>query len=69
MNGDGKGQVVGDDAAVEGLGEAVGGDEAEAPGAAHPHSLGGFVPPVEDEIHAVGHLGIGGAEGFGIAVP
>ena len=50
-------QVLLDHAPVEGLAQAVGGDEAEAfhpPGA---HLLRRLVPPVHDEIGALRHLG------------
>ena len=43
-------------------------DEAEALGLALAHGLGGLVPPVHDEVGALGHLGPCGAQGVGVAV-
>jgi hypothetical protein len=39
-----------EDAAGEGLAEAVRGDEAAAAGLSAPHELGGLLPPVEHEV-------------------
>ena len=61
-------------AAVEGLAEAVGGDEAEAAqarvrlGIVAARELRGLVPPVHDEIRRFRHLGVGFAHGLRIAV-
>ena len=56
------------DAAVEGLADGVGGDEAEAAGAAGEGFEGGLVPPEHDEVGALGHRGVGGAKRLGVAV-
>lgn len=61
-------EVVFEDAAVEGLLEAVGGDEAEALDLAVAGQVGGVVPPEHDEIGGIWHLRPGGAQGFGVAV-
>ncbi|MGB5009627.1 MAG: hypothetical protein WBO88_04950, partial [Candidatus Dechloromonas phosphoritropha] len=72
-NGPGKGdlrlgvEVVFEDAAVEGLFQAVGGNEAEAFDLAVASEAGGVVPPIHDEIGRFGYLGPGGAQGFGVA--
>ncbi|OQA30833.1 MAG: hypothetical protein BWY56_02448 [Acidobacteria bacterium ADurb.Bin340] len=60
--------VVGDHASLADLPQAVGGDQAEAPGAAGAHGFRRLVPPVENEIHGVRHFGVGGAEGLHIAI-
>ena len=54
--------------AVEGLAQAVGGDEAHALRLPARHLRGGVLPPEHDEIGAVGHFGPGAAQGFDVAV-
>ncbi|MBK1631588.1 hypothetical protein CKO31_12705 [Thiohalocapsa halophila] len=60
--------VVGDDPSVEGLAQAVGGDEAEALDVAGAGEAGGLVPPVHDVVGGFGHLQVGAAQGLDIAV-
>ncbi len=57
-----------DHTAIEGLLDAVGGDEAELPGLSGAHGVGGDMPPVHDEIGGFGHLRPGGAHGLDIAI-
>ena len=64
MVGDGKGQahpvlrlqMLGDDTAAEGLDDGIGGDEAE-PARPCSHRECRLVPPVHDEVGALGHVG------------
>jgi hypothetical protein len=57
-----------DHAAVEGLLEAVGGDEAEALPPCPRDELRGVVPPEHDEVGGFGHVRPGLAQGFDVAV-
>jgi len=57
-----------DDAAIESLREAVGGDEAEATGLPGEREQRGLVPPVGDEIGGFGHVGPCASQGFDIAI-
>ena len=54
--------------AVEGLADAVGGDEAEAAGFALADEVGGVVPPIHDEVGAFGDGFYRLPEGFNITV-
>ena len=55
-------------APVEGLAQAVGGDQPHAPGVAGGHLGCGVVPPEHHKVGALGHLGPGAAQGLHIAV-
>ncbi len=55
-------------APVEGLTQAVGGDEAEAAQVAGTRQGGGAFPPVHDIVGGLGDLGPGGAQGLHVAV-
>ena len=55
-------------AAVEGLAQAVGGDEAKTLRPAGGHQAGCPLPPNHDKVGALGQLGPGGAQRFDVAV-
>jgi hypothetical protein len=54
--------------AVKDLGEAVGGDEPEAADFRGAGEFCGALPPIHDEVGAVGHLVVDLAEGGDVAV-
>ena len=55
-------QMGGGDAAVEGLGDTVGGDEAEALRLSLAYETSRAVPPVHDEVGRRGHVRVGRSE-------
>ena len=61
-------EVVFEHAAVEGLAQAVGRDQAEAPRPARPHQLGRLVPPEHHVIGRIRHVGIDAADRLDVAV-